>query len=734
MIKKLFYSALLLAFAASSGFSQSTYFLQGAPPPIDMTDINNWKDIADSTTSPSNFSDPSDTFDLAGVHGDLGASLTIAGSLKNSSTGATIYLNGFDLILQGVVQGTNLSIIDNAIFPVLSTSVVEYAYTGAPNDIIPGTYSNMLISGTGNFLATGDITINKNLSTSGSSATTLVLGGHQLIDTSSFAIGSLGSGTFTIETSSSSTSPIPVATWPAGTEIKFNGTGTQYLPSGHYEELTLAGTSTSVNIQPGDTVKILTTFSNATTLILEASSASSYAQLISDVSMTGAGSIEQQMYLDLGAYTGRYFHLGSGLTSAPYNSIVESGATMVAASGATGSVWTWNAAGATWNAPSSTSDNTTPGDGVATFVGVAPGGPYVTSASGVVSWEGTNIQTSDVSTNMFYFNPIGNDTNFVDPTQDDGWNFKSNPFTANLDFENHTIATGMYNSYSVWNGDNYEVYQQGGTGTAPSYIAPGQGVWLRLNGAVSSLSYDLEFAQAKMNSGSTLKSTQVVNDMLALHVEEVNGTYHDDAFIRLYPQATDAEEPQYDAAKMFNPGDVPNLYVKLNSGSFAICGANVNRSTFPLYFMDANNGQQMEITISRNTLTSYGRVFLEDKKNNTFTDLTATGSYIFNNDKSFGADRFVIHFESGVGLPEGMIPGATAYDAFYSNGTIQITFQEESFKPSSGNLYTLQGKLVSSFEINDANTSIAIPNVSTGIYLLAIDGDTAGARKLYINK
>lgn len=744
MIKKLFCSTLLLAFAASSALGQTTYFLKSnLPSTTDMNDVNNWEDAG--LANPPNFSNPLDTFDLNGVNGDIQTPgpLTIAGSLKNSSTSSTIYLLGEDLILQGVVQGTNLSIVDNAVLPILSTSVVEYAYSGSPKDIISGTYSNMLISGTGNFLATGDITINKNLSTSGSTTTRLVLGGHQLIDTSSFSVGSIGSGPFTIETSSGSTSPIPEnVKWPDGTRVVYSSASTQYVASGSYDSLYFSGTGQKI-ISAGDTVVVRNGFDSYSELILAASS-SDYGQLKSNVDYddrSGSGSITKQHYLDI--TTAKYFHRGTALDGADLQDFND-GQTMTFANDNTGSVWEWDASTSEWAQPSPTGNAAT--SAYAIFAGNAAGNDYLLSATGTVDVSSANLHYQDISATLDYDNASGSSATFADLVID-GWNFIANPFLANYDFEGHdtagSIAGGMSNYYYVLNGSNFSFYQKGGLtngtgGTAPTgssaaqYIAPGQGVWVRTTSDWDgTTSFDI--ANIKMSGSSQMYQTTLPVDIIKLNVAEVGGSYSDQVIIRLNANATDAEDFSLDVPKKSNPGNVPNTYVQLGNGTYALCAANPSRKSFPLHFRDIDHGQQMEYSIWENTLVTYGRVFIEDKKNNSFTELTAS-NYTFTNDTAYGEDRFVIHFESGVGLPEGMIPGATAYDAFYSNGTIQITFQEESFKPSSGNLYTLQGKLVSSFEISDTNTSIAIPNVSTGIYLLAIDGDTAGARKLYINK
>ena len=143
-------------------------------------------------------------------------------------------------------------------------------------------------------------------------------------------------------------------------------------------------------------------------------------------------------------------------------------------------------------------------------------------------------------------------------------------------------------------------------------------------------------------------------------------------------------------------------------------------------------GKAYSCELAYNTFLQFVET-IEDKKNNSFTEIT-NSNYTFANDTAYSEDRFVVHFEKGVGLPEGMIADATNYDAYFGQGQLNFIFQAEDFKPTTASLYSLQGKLISTFDINEPTTSVVIPNIATGIYLLALESDVTGARKLYINK
>lgn len=742
MLKKLFYSSLFVAFFGHLALAQTTYYLQGALPNSynSMDVLSNWNtDPAGTGTNPANFNNTGDSWDMNGRYGNLLSNLTIAGTITNSGvTPAIIDVNGKDFVIQGAATVNQIVVEDQ-----IGGGSVEYSGTFA-TDILSGTYTDLLFSGSGTFTATGNITISGNLSTSGPFGIFMDMNAHNLIDGGSFAIGPLGSDTLTIHTQSDSLHPIPSSNWPAGTKIVFDDAASivpQHIPSGNYDALKL--TDNIKQIAAGDTVTIHNKFKNHTTLILQADS-TGYAQLKTMVDMeTTPGDVLQKQYF-LEPDSARYYHRGTALNGADLKDF-NNGQTMNFANNGTGSVWKWDASTSEWVMPDSTNNNAT--EAYAMYAGTNGFGSFlITGSVGVVDVESDDVHYNDVNATLEYHDGIGSSVTFVDAIID-GWNFVANPFLANYDFEGHntagSIAGSMANYYYVLNGDKYSFYQKGGltngTGgtatngvSAPRYIAPGQGVWFRTNATWSGTT-TFAAANQKVSGTSQMFKTTGTTDLLRVDVTEVNGSNSDQVLIKFDQNASDAEDFSMDVPKKSNTGNVPNTFIKLGNATYALCVTSPSRKSFPLHFRDINHGQQMEYSISENSLTSYHTVFIEDKKNNTFTEIT-NANYTFVNDTAFGADRFVLHFEKGVGLPEGMLPDAANFDAYYANGEIKFIFQEEGFTPTSGGLYTLQGKLINQFEVNEARATISTPNLPTGIYLLAMDNDVSGARKLYINK
>lgn len=113
---------------------------------------------------------------------------------------------------------------------------IQYDATGT-QDVIAGVYSYLTITNTGTKTATGALTVNNALGLA--SGNTLFMSSYQLTDGSNFS----QSGTGTIRTQSTATTPIPSGkTWP-GT-VQYEATTAQNVVTGTYPNLVISGSST----------------------------------------------------------------------------------------------------------------------------------------------------------------------------------------------------------------------------------------------------------------------------------------------------------------------------------------------------------------------------------------------------------------------------------------------------------------------------------------------------------
>jgi hypothetical protein len=120
--------------------------------------------------------------------------------------------------------------------PASSTWGFTINFAGNGQTVPEGIYTNLIISGNNTTkTASGDVTVNNNLSFNGNGNTTLDMSTFRLIN-----IGGTISGTGIIRTQNTSATPIPAAkTWTQ--TVLYNGTGAQTVVHGDYITLNIAG-------------------------------------------------------------------------------------------------------------------------------------------------------------------------------------------------------------------------------------------------------------------------------------------------------------------------------------------------------------------------------------------------------------------------------------------------------------------------------------------------------------
>jgi hypothetical protein len=207
--------------------------------------------------------------------------------------------------------------------------------------------------------------------------------------------------------------------------------------------------------------------------------------------------------------------------------------------------------------------------------------------------------------------------------------------------------------------------------------------------------------------------------VLKLKVE--NGTYSDETFITLAPDATNGFDKSSDAFKLFsfNPL-IPQLY-------------SINADLFPLaiHSLPENEGQREimigfkagsdgSFTLSADGLSGFGnrtRISLKDLKTGTTQNLNSDPVYSFSSTISDDANRFLILLFSVSGL-EGLT-GNQLLNVRSSDGTISISY-DGTFYEGMICLYDLCGKLLCQNRMTDGQ-SITLPvRCNRGVYLIQI--------------
>lgn len=699
-----------------------------------------------NATSGNQFFPSGATFN-EGVTISSGATVFALGNITVNNTltiasSSTLNMKTFKVSGTAAISGVGTSSFitantDTDPFPD-NSSFYGVQYEGAANQYIPdGTTisHNLILSMNDTVFANGSLEVDNSIGFLGNSS--LDMGTGQLTGT----VATLTfSGTHYFRTAHLSTLPYPddLDFSNTGMTVEFYGTGSQLIPGGtgathqtiynlilggsglkqltSSRYLTVGNNGGSLIVEPG--VSLLT--SSGTELILNGATVTMQANATSSGQMyldgtlntSNSPSISRQTYLDLSS--SRYFNLSTGITGASLSTLAESGATIVANSGATGSVWYWDATTSRWEAPANTTDAVDPKVGYTIFGGSSNGADFLRSGTGTISADGTGINNSDIAITLSYHDGTNSNASlFVGGASGWGWNLIANPYTVTYDWNSQTVPSNVNNAIYIWNGTNYSSFVGGvPTNGGSRYIAPGQAFWVQAS-AVPGANLTLSYSQASpTNNVSILKTAP---DHVMLRLADDQGTQLDEIAVRFDPMATNHFDPALDAHKLGAGYGIPYVYIMQNAEAYSICSTTDSTEVFDIYVNNNNGTSQLQFSLETADLQAFNKVYLEDTKTNTITLISDGSTYSFQHLDTDAKDRFKLHFsKSGVAIPE---LDATAITVASMNGELRI-FNAEENSAWHGSIIDLNGRLMEQFDWN--GSPVDISSLASGVYLVQL--------------
>lgn len=670
-------------------------------------------------TVPTNFNNASDVFDMQGVNGILTGDWTLAGTLINSGSAATIYANDRGLAAGGIgVDVYNITFSNAQSFSDITLGSTDGGGTityGSAGDILPGWHSELAIASDGTYTATGNITINNNLSLDAAVSTgELDLSTYTLSDGGSFAYNpDSPAQDFTLSTTNTSSAPFPEATWTAGFTANFEGSSNQYIPSGTYGNITCSGSGLRY-IAASSKVEITDGLNSSRTIVLEASE-SSTAQLKAANANTGGGSFTKEFYLDLSSP--RYYLLGTAVTGGDLTDLNDGGATMNFSDGSTGSAWRWDAENAEWAVASSTGNSATEGNYI--YAGTVSGTDFLRSGSGIVDITGTGIATSDQDIGLGYHTGAGSSVTFVGGTSqsfEEGWNLIANPYLSDIDWEQITIPANMNNAYYVWNGSSYDSYVHGVGGSAGQYIASGQAFFVQAT--TTGITLTLASDARTTTQGKTLAKGKT-SFFCELGISENLEFNRSKVIVHMNDDATTGFDGAYDAHYFHGSPSAPQIAAVTPGGLQSVAGVPREVNSVQLKFLPVAGVTQYTIDFSEVNNDFNRAAYLLDQAANTYTRMEEGGYYTFS---STGADtpsdRFSIVFQSTVGTEE-----ISSVDLFWTITENEIIVHSTS-SIQRGQLCSINGAVLTTAEEEDNELHFDRSHCPSGMYLLQfIDTD-----------
>ena len=646
--------------------------------------------------------DNSGTFTLIGAFRTVGGGNAVNVSQDTDLDGAgdgTVLSSTFQNFTFNVI-GTG-SLIDIRVMVRTNTGADEFAFD---NISLKGTSATTTWTGSwsnGIPNANMDVVIAENISVSSFTCRNLTINASKVL--------LLGSGqTVTVTGTSITNNGFGLIAVDAAGRLNLDNNGNTITLSGNIS----GGFRGIVEIQG------TTTFATNGLITISAPSASSFGQ----VTGTGTvnGNISMQAFLD--ASTGRYFYLGSPFTNAVLSDFKESGAIMVSSSSSQGTAWEWDAANAEWDPAGggNLANVATRGRGYAMYAGMNGSyGPFLIDdgdRTGTVSISGTISNDATVNVGLSYNDGQAAGVSFVGGSgvsATEGWNLVANPYAAIYDWEGQAIPADMSSAIYRFNGTNYSAYTKG-AGSASRYIAPFQAFFVQLTANnPTNLVFDRD-NRAPTQPATRSKTAAYSIDGADLHIEGMGGNVYDDLFVGFETNSTSGFDNDWDARKLLNKGITPNLYVQFGPEAYSVCRVPfTGPRSFPLKLDYVQDGDVMSISADLSSLSSFGKLTLEDRKRNVMHDLST--DYTFTQDNGFGPDRFILHFsQPSIGIEEPKEP-TMVYGYADDNG---LNVELGILHDATVEVYNLAGQLIE--RGTSLNGKATFPIEKNGLYLLKV--------------
>ena len=465
-----------------------------------------------------------------------------------------------------------------------------------------------------------------------------------------------------------------------------------------------------MQIDPGVSVGLGGSFINHGSVVLNATTPSSYAQLLNTGTVSGSGSVTQERAIT-GSTTGWRFVsasvTGGTLASFGSNILINNGPpnNIIALNTANPNAWvSFHALGG------SSSTLITAGQGYSMYYGGSTGVNGLAVAS-TLSLSGT-MRTSDLSISGL---SAGDNTNEY------GWSLVGNPFTTGINLSG-LIRSGVNEAYYIWDVDklggagfaSYVGTTSNPSGSLNGVIPPMQGFLVKATSTTPELTIPTS-ARTLSTPNPQLRGATSFTHRMYIRVTEPQSGKWDETAVVSDPSATALFEGSFDAYKlnswstnMLNLSTLTSQNERLSINTTGDWDAALQ---VPLQLTTTLNGP-MQLTTNLSEVAAGQAVWLEDLHTGAYHDLRA-GAYAFTH-LSNVADRFRIHFRA---LSTSVSPDPLAGVQLYAHdGRVFVRGWDGPFALE---VYDLQGRRViaDAFEAGEGHGGW-VSGVVPGIYVV----------------
>jgi len=341
------------------------------------------------------------------------------------------------------------------------------------------------------------------------------------------------------------------------------------------------------------------------------------------------------------------------------------------------------------------------------------------ASAGDISFTGT-INSSNVQ----YRINTGGRNNF---------NLFGNPFTSYINSNTLVSLTANSNLLSeetvwLWNGTDYVAYNMA-NGTIE--IAPGQGFFVE-----SSTNGDLTFETSNQSHQSTdTFLREVPKSSFELFVENAGnkkGTkvFYIDGKTKGFDNGYDSKlfgGVDYDFAiytELLNDNDGRHLAIQ------SLPSTDIETMIIPIGLI-AEANKEITFSIAETNLPSGVNIYLEDRKNNTFTNLSEGNHTITLKNASNGIGQFYIR-TSAKSLSNEDLEENTSNISIYSSNNKEITITGLQNRANL-KVFSVLGEELADTNINSNGVSkISLASLATGVYVIKLNSESVNITKKII--
>lgn len=310
------------------------------------------------------------------------------------------------------------------------------------------------------------------------------------------------------------------------------------------------------------------------------------------------------------------------------------------------------------------------------------------------------------------------------------FNLIPNPYPSSIVWDLNSTgwieSAGIGGSCYIWNAanKNYSTIAS----SSSSYIPVGQALMVLVTDQASpTLSVN---NNARLHSSQAFyKSTTAFENFLSIKAE-ANGCA-DETAVWLNDEATPDFDLQTDGLKLYGSDNAPQLYTtsgdqkKLSINSLP----NTNQKIeIPVGFELQTAGNVSFTFSSIESFPTDLPIFLWDKQADLMIDLRTATQYAFAHQPENDPDRFVLLINSAVSVEQPATPPDNLV-ATIGNGQLHVMIPENVKAPVQLNLFNTGGQLVYTTVVSSGSSSVALPALPSGVYMVQAVNDSYSAVK-----